>query len=75
MTNSEQIQDFPSNEVFCVEECEPGIFQSVFPSRIAHKSSLHTSRADAWDHINEIRDSEIGDDHPARMSSAVRGAL
>lgn len=71
----EAIQDFPSSEVFTVEECEPGLFQSVFPTRLAHKSQLHTTTKDAWDYITEIRDSEVGDDHPARMSASVRSAL
>lgn len=42
-------------QFFRVEAVEPDVFQSVFPSWLADKSSLHATEADAWNHINIIR--------------------
>lgn len=61
MTNQEQVKDRFSSQVFMVEEVEPGLFQSVFPERLAHESQLHDSADDAWGFINEIRARDIAD--------------
>lgn len=42
-------------EVYTVEEVEPGVFQSVFPSEHADRSSLHADAEDAWAYIEEMK--------------------
>lgn len=46
-------------EIYCVEQCEPGIYQSVFPSPEAEKSQLHSSIQDAIDYIKECRGANV----------------
>ena len=46
--------DPESGQLFTVEECEPGIWQSVFPERLAHKSQLHSNQDDAWHYIAAV---------------------
>lgn len=43
-----------NGEVFTVEEVEPGVFQSVFPTALAHASQLHESEYDAWAYIETV---------------------
>jgi len=50
----QNIIDKDSGQVFTVEECEPGVFQSVFPERLAEFSCLHDTEQDALDHIAEV---------------------
>lgn len=40
-------------EVFCVEQSDRGLFQSVFPSRYAELSSLHRTEREAWEYIRQ----------------------
>ena len=47
--------DAGHGQVYTVEEVEPGLFQSVFPSWMGDLSALHTTADDAWDHIEECR--------------------
>lgn len=47
-------------EVFAIEEVEPDLFQSVFPSALAEHSQLHSSIQDAREHIAEITDVATG---------------
>ena len=54
------ITDSDSGQVFTVEECEPGVFQSVFPERLAEFSCIHDTEQDAWDYISEVRADEAG---------------
>jgi hypothetical protein len=49
-----QIKDKFSEQVFTVEEVEPGLFQSVFPERLSSESELHADEADAWSYIDEV---------------------
>ena len=42
------------DEVFTVEEVEPGVFQSVFPTMLAEASSLHESEDAAWTYIDTV---------------------
>ena len=46
----------PAEEIYTVEEVEPGMFQSVFPSAQAELSQLHASAEDAWAYIKEHTD-------------------
>jgi hypothetical protein len=46
--------DTQTQEVFTVEEVEPGVFQSVFPKRLAEHSQLHTSELEAWQYIASV---------------------
>lgn len=55
MTDKHAPIDAGNGEVFTVEECEPGLFQSVFPSAHHTLSQLHATEADAWDYIAEQR--------------------
>ena len=38
-------------EDFTVEQIEPGLYQSVFPTPLAHKSDTHIDPWDAWEYI------------------------
>lgn len=58
---TKQIKDQFSEQVFTVEEVEPGLFQSVFPERLAQDSELHASEDDAWDYIEEVRTRDTAD--------------
>ena len=42
------------SEGYYIEEIEPGLFQSVFPSEQADYSQLHTTIADAVAYIREF---------------------
>ena len=55
-------------QVFTVDEVEPGNFQSVFPSRLADKSALHTDDQAAWDYIADV----MADDEQARIAQFNR---
>lgn len=61
MEKQPEIRDAFSDHVFTVEEVEPGLFQSVFPERLAQESELHTTADDAWSYIEEIRQRDIAD--------------
>lgn len=58
------ITDKVSGQAFTVDEVEPGTFQSVFPERLADKSSLHVDEVAAWDYIAEV----ISDDAQERIA-------
>lgn len=47
--------DLNVDQVFTAEKVEEGVFQSVFPERLADKSCLHLCEVDAWNYIHEVR--------------------
>lgn len=49
-----QIADREGDQVFTVEEVEPGLFQSVFPARLSVNSALFSTCEGAWGHILEV---------------------
>lgn len=50
--------DAGQGQAYTVIEVEPGLFQSVFPSWLHEKSQLHSSEADAWDYIADVREDQ-----------------
>lgn len=55
------IKDKFSEQVFAVLEVETGLFQSVFPTRLAHESDLHGSEDDAWLRVEDVRERDAQD--------------
>lgn len=61
---AKEIADRVSGQVFTVQEVEPGLFQSVFPERLADKSELHSDEQAAWDYISDV----MSDDEISRVA-------